>query len=75
MSNGSDATGDWKEYRRLVLHELQRHSDWLENIAKAQQMITVELSNLKGKCVGWGAAAAILATLIINIMIAIVKKG
>jgi len=80
MSNNNDGLkldddGDWKEYRMLVIHELRRHSNWLGDIASTQKDIAIELSNLKGKCVGWSAAAGIVVTLVVNVAVYLLKKG
>lgn len=51
----------WPEYERLVMTELERHSDWLRGIDSRVQKLHTEVVVLKLKATLWGAVAGALA--------------
>ena len=57
MNNINDS-GDWKEYQRLVLNELERHNTLLEKMDEKISKINTEIATLKVKSGLWGMAGA-----------------
>lgn len=57
--------GDWVEYQRLVLAELERHSLSLTDIAKDVSNVKTEIALLKLKSGLWGAVAGMIPVLVV----------
>ena len=55
-----DSTNGWSEYRRLVLHELEKHSSWMGEMDDKIDRLRTDISTLKVKSGLWGAAAGIV---------------
>lgn len=51
----------WREYQRLVLFQLQGHTERLERIDQSVESLRLEIAMLKLKSGLWGAAAGALA--------------
>jgi len=58
----NDTGNGWPEYQRLVMAELERHSEWLASIDARGQRLQTEIALLKLKSTLWGAAAGALAS-------------
>lgn len=56
MADGHDGNG-WAEYRKLVLNELERHEEILNDIRKEVLLMRSELVTLKVKVAVMGASA------------------
>lgn len=46
--------GDWKEYQKYVLNELQRHNHLLEKVSEKLSKVDSEIATLKVKSGLWG---------------------
>tara|TARA_B100001939_G_C16493916_1_gene426691 strand:+ start:222 stop:434 length:213 start_codon:yes stop_codon:yes gene_type:complete len=55
MDNDS---GDWQEYQKYVLNELQRHNTLLERINDKLSKVDAEIATLKVKSGLWGMLGA-----------------
>lgn len=53
----------WGEYQKLVLSELERHSDVLMQIQMDVQGLRVEVEKLKIRAAIWGAVAGAIPVL------------
>jgi hypothetical protein len=62
--------GDWKEYRRLVLHELKKLSENLAEIEERLHKIDKDNESLNLR---WGFATAIVS-IIVSVFIALIAK-
>jgi len=74
--------GDWGEYRRLVLAELQRIATDMENLAQKIEkfrtdeiaQIKTDIALLKLQAGLWGAAAGVAGTLLVSIFPKLIGK-
>ena len=57
---GDNGNGDWREYRRLVMAELQRASTERAEIKKAVGDVRVDIGMLQVKAGAWGAVGGFL---------------
>lgn len=53
----TDGSG-WTEYQKLVLAELERHSEALKSLERHLNKIEIEIATLKIKATLWGAVGA-----------------
>lgn len=59
MNDGSGWQGNgWTQYQKLVLAELERHSDTLESLEKHLNRVEIEIATLKIRASIWGALGA-----------------
>jgi hypothetical protein len=61
----------WQEYQKLVLHELQKHTNALEKIEAEIKDIHIELATVKVKGGIWGllaGAVPVIIALIIKLL-------
>ena len=59
MAKYSEAQkGDWHEYQKLVLSELERHNSLLLQMDNMLEKVNVDISSLKVKSGIWGLAGA-----------------
>tara|TARA_R110000744_G_scaffold9052_7_gene29474 strand:+ start:5599 stop:5820 length:222 start_codon:yes stop_codon:yes gene_type:complete len=56
--NKSVESGDWAEYQRLVLNELERHNMLLGKMDEKLGKVSTEIAMLKVKSGLWGMAGA-----------------
>jgi len=54
----------WKEYQRLVLSELERHSSLIESLRSDVAQVRTDIAMLKVKSGIWGAIAGTIPVLI-----------
>lgn len=71
MANGIDASDDggWIEWRRLILHELQRLNTIQERSGKTIVLLQKDIARLNVWATICGALGGITATLILQAMI------
>lgn len=67
----SDQNG-FVEYKKLLLHELDKHSQCLEGIERAIQQLRVDVEGLKIKASIWGLLGGLLPG--IGILLVLVIK-
>lgn len=69
----SNPVGDWTEYQRLVLAELERHGRMLtaldDRMREELSGIRVEIATLKVKAGVWGAIAGLIPVLLAILML------
>lgn len=65
----SNGNNDWVKYRLLVIDTLDRLSTDVSEIADTQIQIRLDVRELKVKVVIWGAAAGLLVSTAISILI------
>lgn len=56
--------GDWLEYKRFVLSELESHGTWLKNITDVQREILIAVAGLKVKSTVWGVIGGSIPVLL-----------
>jgi len=54
----NDHSGDWQEYQKYVLNELQRHNTLLERMNDKLSKVDAEIATLKVKSGLWGMLGA-----------------
>lgn len=54
----------WEQYQKLVLKELESHSQTLKEVNKELNTIRVEIAGLKVKAGIWGMAAGFIPAII-----------
>ncbi len=64
---------EWREYQKLVLSELRRHNEFLEECDKSINGIKLELAMLNVKSGVWGLLGGIIPVLIL-IALDLLKK-
>jgi len=67
----------WDESKQLVLHELERHSNWLGDITNVQREILKEISALKVKSTVWGViggAISAVGAALIGLVVWLIKE-
>lgn len=80
MAGNNQEEGDWKEYRRLVLNELERIAKTITDVEKRIedfrqqdiQKIRMDIAMLQVKSGMWGALSGLIVTLSI-IMLKFIK--
>lgn len=68
------ANETWTEYQRLVLAELERHSNALEDMDKHLHKIEVEIAMLKIKAGVWGLLGGFIPVALAVALEALTKK-
>ncbi len=63
-------SGDWKEWRRLIFHELQRHNDELSAFCGRVSTVEMSVAKLNLLAAIFGALGGILVTIITQVIIA-----
>jgi hypothetical protein len=58
--DSNSKTGDWSQYQRLVLHELQRLNKNIESVADNQKRIDKDLEVVKVKAAFLGSMGGLL---------------
>lgn len=56
------AGNDWRDYRLLVVSELERHASWLKSLEKRVQTLQI-------KAAAWGALAGLIAAVIAALVV------
>lgn len=59
---------EWTQYQKLVLAELERHSDALDLIKKEIGLIQIDLAMLKVKAGVWGLMGGLVPVVIALLM-------
>lgn len=65
---------EWKNYQRLVLSELKRHSETMEDIQSHILKMELELEKLKIKSGVWGLMGGLIPVIIAIAIELIVRK-
>lgn len=63
----------WTQYQKLVLAELERHSEQLDRLSKQITHLDIELAMLKVKAGAWGLIGGLIPVAI-AIMIELLNK-
>lgn len=66
--------GEWTNYQRLVLSELERHDEHLQQIAKHLTDVKLEIAMLKVKSGVWGALAGLIPVIVL-VVVEILRRG
>ena len=65
-SSGSDS---WTEYRRLVLHEIERLSSAADTLTTELGNLATRVNNIQARIAAWTVIAAFVGTMVANVII------
>ena len=71
MNGDDEYTGEWDEWRRLIIHEIKRLDAKIENINERGITMQSDILRLKLVSATWGAICGILITLVAQKIITI----
>lgn len=60
----NEANNGWNEYQNLVLNELKRHNELIEDLREEIGLVKTEIATLKVKSGIWGFAAGAIPLII-----------
>ena len=71
ITDEDDESGDWKEWRKLVLSELKRLSGEAGKTAERNVQLQKDIARLNLWATIWGALGGIVATVLIQTIIGV----
>lgn len=77
MTSGNKDSGrnGWEMWSKHVLAELERLNYCIESLRTEIHEVHIELANLQGKAMAWGAAGGMILSIIIGLIMKVVFKA